>query len=182
MTERQRPQKVHFIAAAVIRRGDEILLVEQHGPGDEKSAWALPGGRAEPGELFHEVLIREVKEETGLDVTELGQLLYLVQTDNPNKQQIMENFGPGDGYRATAVVFEVTDWEGVLESADPDNFILNVRFWPVSQAIALLEQTLTYRVMREPLIAYLNGQAAPGSTWFYRRLPNNHDHLLFVSK
>jgi 8-oxo-dGTP diphosphatase len=176
------PQKQHYIAAAVMWHDDEILLVEQQGPGDEVSAWALPGGRAEPGELLHEALIREVKEETGLDVTELGQLLYLVQTDNPNKQQIMENFGPGDGYRATAVVFEVTSWEGILESADPDNFILDVRFWPVLKAITLLEQTLHYRVMREPLLAYLRGEASAGSTWFYRRRPDNHDELLFVSK
>ena len=182
MTERQRPQKVHFIAAAVILRGDEILLVEQRGPGDVVTAWALPGGRAEPGELLHEALIREVKEETGLNVTQLGHLLYLVQTDNPNKQQIMENFGPGDGYRATAVVFEVTDWDGKLQSADPDGFILDVRFMPLSEALPLIEQTQHYRVMREPLLAYLRGEAAAGSTWFYRRRPDNHDELLFVSK
>ena len=180
MTER--PRKIHFIAAAVIWRDDEILLVEQQGPGDAKSAWTLPGGRAEPGELLHETLIREVKEETGLDVTELGDLLYLVQTDNPNKQQIMENFGPGDGYLATAVVYEVAAWEGMLESADPDDFILNVRFWPIAEAINLVEQTIHYRIMREPLLAYLRGEAPPGTTWLYRRRPNNHDQLLFASK
>jgi 8-oxo-dGTP diphosphatase len=174
-------QKKHFIAAAVIWRGDEILLVEQQGPGDPKSAWALPGGRTEAGELFHEALIREVKEETGLDVIELGQLLYLVQTENPNKQQIMENFGPGDGYLATAVIFEVKVWEGALQSADPDNFILDVRFWPIPKAITLLEQTLTYPVMRDPLIAYLRGETAPGAAWFYRRQPDNHDERLFIA-
>lgn len=175
-------QKKHFIAAAVIWRGDEILLVEQQGPGDSQSAWALPGGRAEAGELFHEALIREVKEETGLDVNELGDLLYLVQTENPNKQQIMENVGPGDGYLATAVIFEVSDWEGVLQSADPDNFILDVRFWPVPKAITLLEQTLHFRIMREPLLAFLRGETAPGAAWFYRRQPDDHDELLFISK
>lgn len=175
-------RKHHLIAAAVIQRSEEILLVEQQGPGDTVSAWALPGGRTEPGELLHEALIREVREETGLNITELGDLLYLVQTDNPNKQQIMENAGPGDGYLATAAVFEVAAWEGVLQSADPDNFILDVRFWPIPKAITLIEQTLHFRIMREPLLAYLRGEASPGSTWFYRRLPNNHDELLFVSK
>lgn len=174
-------RKQHFIAAAVIRRGDEILLVEQQGPGDPQSAWALPGGRAEPGELLHEALIREVKEETGLKITQLGKLLYLVQTDNPNKQQIMENAGPGEGYLATAVIFEVDAWQGTLQSADPDNFILDVRFRPIPKAIDLIEHTLHFRIMREPLLAYLRGQASPGSTWFYRRHPNNHDELLFVS-
>ncbi len=172
----------HLIAAAVIRQDNEILLVEQQGPGDTVSAWALPGGRVEPGELFHETLIREVKEETGLTVTKLGNLLYLVQTDNPNQQQLMENAGPGEGYQATAVVFEVSAWHGTLESADPDNFILDVRFWPISKAISLIQETLHFRAMREPLLAYLQDEAAAGSTWFYRRQPDNYDQLLFVSK
>jgi ADP-ribose pyrophosphatase YjhB (NUDIX family) len=33
-----------------------------------KGYWALPGGRAEPGENVEQTIVREVKEETGLDV------------------------------------------------------------------------------------------------------------------
>ena len=34
-----------------------------------KGYWALPGGRMEPGETVEQTIVREVKEETGLDVT-----------------------------------------------------------------------------------------------------------------
>ncbi len=33
-----------------------------------KGYWALPGGRMDPGETVEETIVRECKEETGLDV------------------------------------------------------------------------------------------------------------------
>jgi ADP-ribose pyrophosphatase YjhB (NUDIX family) len=33
-----------------------------------KGYWALPGGRSEPGENVEQTIVREVKEEIGLDV------------------------------------------------------------------------------------------------------------------
>src|ERR1700676_4681336 len=38
--------------------------------------WSLPGGKLEEGETLAEALVREMKEETGLDV-EPGRLLYV---------------------------------------------------------------------------------------------------------
>jgi 8-oxo-dGTP diphosphatase len=34
-----------------------------------KGYWALPGGRMDPGETVEQTIVREVKEETGFDVT-----------------------------------------------------------------------------------------------------------------
>ena len=52
------------IAQAVILRGDEVLLLLRTSP----RAWELPGGAVEPGEAPEEAVVREVKEETGLEV------------------------------------------------------------------------------------------------------------------
>ncbi|WP_318614364.1 NUDIX hydrolase [Sporosarcina sp. YIM B06819] len=43
-----------------------VLLVKNKGPG--ASYYTLPGGAVEQGETLEEAAIREVKEETGLDV------------------------------------------------------------------------------------------------------------------
>src|SRR5438093_570202 len=52
---------------AVIFDGDRVLLVKRgHEP--LKGEWSLPGGRVELGETLEAAVVREVLEETGLDV------------------------------------------------------------------------------------------------------------------
>jgi len=52
---------------AVILDGDRVLLVKRgHSP--LKGEWSLPGGRVELGESLEEALVREVLEETGIQV------------------------------------------------------------------------------------------------------------------
>ena len=52
---------------AVVVDDDRLLLIRRgHGPAAGK--WSLPGGRVEFGETMAEALVREVHEETGLDV------------------------------------------------------------------------------------------------------------------
>lgn len=53
-------------AAAIIIRNGELLLIHRQKPG--RDYYILPGGGVELDESFEEACIREVKEETGLDV------------------------------------------------------------------------------------------------------------------
>ena len=54
------------VAAAVIRRGNEIFAT-QRGYGEFKDWWEFPGGKMELGESPQEALVREIREE--LDAT-----------------------------------------------------------------------------------------------------------------
>ena len=55
-------------ATAVIEFSPQMILLIKRDTVPFKGYWALPGGRAEPGETVEQAIVREVKEETGLDV------------------------------------------------------------------------------------------------------------------
>ena len=67
------PSNPELAVGAVVRRGDEILLIRR-GRGAAVGQWAIPGGRVEFGEGLKAAVAREVREETGLDV-QVGRFL-----------------------------------------------------------------------------------------------------------
>ena len=63
------------VGAVVVDR-DRVLLV-QRGSEPSKGKWSLPGGALELGESLSEGVVREVREETGLEV-EAVELIELI--------------------------------------------------------------------------------------------------------
>ena len=54
------------VGAIVLHEGRLLLVKRDREPA--RGRWSLPGGRVELGETLNEALVREVKEETGIDV------------------------------------------------------------------------------------------------------------------
>lgn len=50
-------------AGSIVRRGDEVLLIFR----DKEQDWTFPKGHIESGEDAGQAMVRELKEETGLD-------------------------------------------------------------------------------------------------------------------
>lgn len=55
-------------ATAIVPYPHNRILLVKRGTMPFKGYWALPGGRLEPRETVEQTIVREVKEETGLDV------------------------------------------------------------------------------------------------------------------
>ena len=73
MNSRQYPDRPFVGVGAVIVSDGKVLLVKR---GREPLAgqWSLPGGAVEVGETLEECLVRELREETGLEV-EVGPVI-----------------------------------------------------------------------------------------------------------
>jgi 8-oxo-dGTP pyrophosphatase MutT (NUDIX family) len=70
-----RPYQLQRVAIyALIRRDDEVLLTRISARGAHPGSWTLPGGGLDHGEPPREAVVREVREECGVDC-EVGDLL-----------------------------------------------------------------------------------------------------------
>jgi mutator protein MutT len=62
------------VVAAVVRRGDTILVTRRPDKPGRPGQWEFPGGKVEPGESEPDALRREISEELGTGLS-VGPLL-----------------------------------------------------------------------------------------------------------
>jgi 8-oxo-dGTP diphosphatase len=89
----------------IARDGTGRLLMIKRGRAPSAGLWSVPGGRVEPGESDETAVVRELREETGLEVS-VGRHVGTVER-------------PGAG----GVVYEIHDYAvtavgGALEAGD----------------------------------------------------------------
>jgi 8-oxo-dGTP diphosphatase len=56
------------VVGAAILDGDRLLAAQRSAPPALAGRWELPGGKVDPGETAEEALLRECREELGVDV------------------------------------------------------------------------------------------------------------------
>jgi 8-oxo-dGTP diphosphatase len=117
MTATERP--VPGVGVAVID-GDRLLMIRR-GRGANAGLWAVPGGKVDWGETMRAAAIREVREETGLEVR-LGPVVW-----------VGDAIGPGDppAWHFTLVDFLAEVVGGEAAASDD---ALDVRWVPLDEA------------------------------------------------
>ena len=106
-------EKPYGLTVRSIVKNEEgnILVVRRHPKSKTNpNKWELPGGKIEKGEFFDEALIREVKEETGLDV-KVGDFCEAVQDDYPHKRTVQLIMYSKDIMGDVEISDEHDDWK-----------------------------------------------------------------------
>jgi 8-oxo-dGTP diphosphatase len=76
-------RKPHIAVGAIVIRDGSMLMVRR-GQDPGRGLWSLPGGRVEKGEYLDEAVTREVREETGVEVTPSALIGILEVVGDPH--------------------------------------------------------------------------------------------------
>ena len=109
------------VVAAIIKKDDKILATKR-GYGEFINMWEFPGGKIEPNESKEEALIREIKEETNLDI----------QSFTYHGEIIFKN----DDYEEVMYLYTSDDFLGEMKPCDEGELhwvkkkdIMNLNLW-----------------------------------------------------
>jgi 8-oxo-dGTP diphosphatase len=93
-----------LVVAALIRRGDEVLICQRAANKPMPLKWEFPGGKVEPGEELRAALARELEEELGIRATigrEVSTLHFVYRKDD---------------FAVELRFFQVDEFDGELEN------------------------------------------------------------------
>ena len=114
-----KPDEFHLTVLGVLQRPDGKFLITKRRMDKEWAAgwWEVPGGGVRAGEESKEAAMREVKEETGLDVRNAeGGYLFTYKRENP---------GEGDNYFVDVYrfVMDIDESDLHLQTEETDGYM-----------------------------------------------------------
>lgn len=105
-------------AAIILNEKDELLLVLHKHPKSGEQWWTLPGGGLELEERAEDAVIREVREECGIDCIP-GRLVYVREfIDEDNDRHYVELFflAEADSYEVSAGLDPELEEQYIMEA------------------------------------------------------------------
>ena len=79
------------VSAALIFRNGKLLIAQRPADSHLGGLWEFPGGKCEPGETFEQCLVREMREELGVEIS-VGEMFEEIRHDYPEKSVHLKFF------------------------------------------------------------------------------------------
>lgn len=111
---------INAARAVVFDMEGQLLLIRRR----DNQRWAMPAGSMELDESIYDCLVREVVEESSLEVH--AATLFAIWSD-PLRTSIVTDFG--DPYHLVVFVFRVDDWKGELITQTEET--IDAAFFPL---------------------------------------------------
>jgi len=108
---------VTTVVAGVLERDGQILICRRRADQPHPLKWEFPGGKLEAGESPETALVRELREELGIE-SEVGSEIMRYEFTYPRKQPIL------------LIFLHVTAWRGDIE-----NRIFDTILWERPKAL-----------------------------------------------
>lgn len=141
---------VFRVGQGILLEEGRVLLSGNRWFSDKPLVWTLPGGRADEGEGIAEALVREFREETGLDI-EVGDLAYVAESRSAIQRRIF-----------LVCAFTVRRLGGTLQcDGDPD--VEELRWVAPDDLVEYLPAPS----LGDPLRAYISRPNADPRYWFF---------------
>ena len=117
------------VVAAVIERDGRILICQRRGGQAHELKWEFPGGKVEAGETPEAALVRELREELGIEAT-VDSEMPRYQFAYPDRAALLLIFFrvAGMSGEPRKLVFERMEWEPRERLPDYDFLEGDIRF------------------------------------------------------
>jgi 8-oxo-dGTP diphosphatase len=85
------PEKIIEVAAGLVFREGKLLITQRHPEAHQGGLWEFPGGKRDPHETFEDCLVRELREELGIEV-EVHEALETIVHEYPERTVLLKFF------------------------------------------------------------------------------------------
>ena len=138
------PRSIHVVAGVITDARGRILLARRTEGRDLAGLWEFPGGKVDPGETPEAALVRELREELGIE-SRVGDAVIAVPQQYPDKRLCLD-------------VRRIAAWQGTVKGLDgqalawvpPDKLSRYAMPDADRPVVAALEQPDRYLVTPEP--------------------------------
>ncbi len=141
-------------AGAFIKYNNKVLLLQLKGEGDQNGKWGPPSGGGMHGETTEQTAIREIKEETNLDVLLKG-LVQVIYSEYKNKNYLFV-FYLAEAKNLKGFKIQEEECSGYawasLEDIENDKYILRKKFLKESLILAFKQEPADNNLLKAIVI------------------------------